>query len=49
MLRSGDQPEGEVSEDEFKRTVSEQHQMISSLLKEKDELQNSLQIAVTEV
>jgi len=49
MLRSGDQPQGEVSEDELKRTVSEQHQMISRLLKQKDELQNSLQIAATEV
>ena len=49
MLRSGDQPQGEVSEDGLKKTVSEQHQTISKLLTEKDELRNSLQIAAIEV
>jgi len=49
MLQSDNQPQGEVSEDGLKKTVSEQHQTISKLLTEKDELRNSLQIAAIEV
>ena len=45
MLQSDDLPQEKVSEDELKRTVSEQHQMISRLLKEKEELQTAVQIA----
>lgn len=45
VLQSDDLPQEKVSEDELKRTVSEQHQTISRLLKEKEELQTAVQIA----
>ena len=49
MVQSDDLPREKVSENELKRTVSEQHQTISRLLKEKDELQNSLEVSTIEV
>ena len=49
MLQSDDLPQVKVSENELERTVSEQHQTISRLLKEKDELQNSLEVSTIEV
>ena len=49
MLHNDDLPHEKVSEDELKRTVSEQHLTISRLLKEKEELQTAVQIAKTEV
>lgn len=49
MVQSDDLPQEKVSENELKRTVSEQHQTISRLLKEKDELQNSLEVSTIEV
>ena len=49
MLQNDDLPQEEVGEIELKRTVSEQHQTISRLLKEKEELQTAVQIAKTEV
>ena len=49
MLQNDDLPQEEVGEIELKRTVNEQHQTISRLLKEKEELQTAVQIAKTEV
>ena len=49
MVQSDNLPQEKVSEDELRRTISEQHQTISRLLKEKDELQNSLEVSTIEV
>ena len=49
MLPNDDQPQEKISENDLKWTVSEQHQKIKALLKEKEELQTAVQIAKTEV
>ena len=48
-MHNDDLPQEKGSENELKRTFSDQHLTIQRLLKEKEELQIAVQIAKTEV